>query len=138
MNPNSNETASGIQLPAPAEQAPTGAPTEAAPQGAEQAPVMGERAVNPTAGAPAAMPATIPLPYTPIPPSGASNGVLSTTNSSTSITADDGDLIEKEWVEKAKAIVDRTRDDPHKQSEEITVFRADYMKKRYNKTIKLK
>jgi len=50
---------------------------------------------------------------------------------------DDGDLIEKAWVDKAKQIVERTRDDPHKQSEAITVFKADYMKKRYGKTIKL-
>ena len=50
---------------------------------------------------------------------------------------DDGDLIEKEWVEKAKAIVDRNRYDPYKQNEELTVFKADYMQKRYNKSIKL-
>lgn len=50
---------------------------------------------------------------------------------------DDGDLIEKEWVNKAKQIVDQNRNDPYKQSEELTVFRADYMKKRYNKNIKV-
>jgi len=50
---------------------------------------------------------------------------------------DDGDLIEKAWVDKAKQIVEHTKDDPHKQSEELTVFKADYMKKRYGKTIKI-
>ncbi|NDC22375.1 hypothetical protein EBZ57_03330 [bacterium] len=50
---------------------------------------------------------------------------------------DDGDLIEKEWVEKAKQIVEKNRDDPYKQSEELNVFKADYMKKRYNKDIKV-
>ena len=50
---------------------------------------------------------------------------------------DDGDLIEKEWVEKAKQIVEKNRDDPYKQSEELNVFRADYMKQRYNKDIKV-
>lgn len=50
---------------------------------------------------------------------------------------DDADLIEKEWVNKAKEIVAMTRDDPYKQSEELTVFKADYMKKRYDKHIKL-
>lgn len=50
---------------------------------------------------------------------------------------DDGDLIEKEWVEKAKQIVDKNRDDPYKQSEELNVFKADYMKQRYNKSIKV-
>ena len=51
--------------------------------------------------------------------------------------SDDSDLIEKEWVNKAKQIVERTRDDPHKQTEELTLVKVDYMKKRYNKTIKL-
>ena len=50
---------------------------------------------------------------------------------------DDGDLIEKEWVSKAKQIVEKNRNDPYKQSEELTMFRADYMKKRYNKNIKV-
>lgn len=51
--------------------------------------------------------------------------------------AEDTDLIEKEWVEKAKQIVERTRDDPYEQSKELTLFKADYMKKRYNRTIKI-
>ena len=48
------------------------------------------------------------------------------------------DLIEKEWVSKAKQIVEQTRDDPYKQSEGLTMMKVDYMKKRYNKTIKYK
>ena len=51
--------------------------------------------------------------------------------------ADDNDLIEKEWVTKAKKIIEETNEDPFKQSQEITVFKADYMKKRYNKVIKV-
>lgn len=50
--------------------------------------------------------------------------------------ADDNDLIEKEWVSKAKHIIDKTKSDPHIQSNELTLFKADYIKKRYNKTIK--
>ncbi len=49
--------------------------------------------------------------------------------------ADDGDLIEKEWVQKAKKIVEQTRQDPYKQTRELHKFRAEYMKKRYNKVI---
>ncbi|HYH36007.1 MAG TPA: hypothetical protein VD706_00735 [Candidatus Saccharimonadales bacterium] len=63
--------------------------------------------------------------------------VQATTQMATPQVIDDGDLIEKEWVHKAKQIVDQNRDNPHKQSEELTVFRADYMKKRYNKNIKV-
>ena len=51
--------------------------------------------------------------------------------------ADDGDLIEKEWVQGAKQIVERTRMDPHQQVKEMHAFKADYMKKRYNKVIEL-
>lgn len=52
--------------------------------------------------------------------------------------ADDKDVIEPEWVQKAKAIVSSTSDDPYKQSEDLTVLKADYMQKRYNKIVKLK
>jgi hypothetical protein len=51
--------------------------------------------------------------------------------------ADDLDLIEKEWVEKAKAIVAQTRSDPYNQNKEMNRFKADYMQKRYGKDIKL-
>lgn len=51
--------------------------------------------------------------------------------------ADDVDLIEKEWVNKAKEIVEQTKEDPYNQNREIVRLRADYMKKRYNKDIKL-
>lgn len=53
------------------------------------------------------------------------------------VIAEDGDLIEKEWVDMAKRIVERTKDDPYKQSTELTRVKADYMKKRYNKEIKI-
>lgn len=51
--------------------------------------------------------------------------------------ADDTDLIEKEWVLKAKDIVARTRQDPYMQNKAVELMKADYMKKRYNKEIKL-
>ncbi|CAN5623425.1 hypothetical protein BH23PAT1_BH23PAT1_2800 [soil metagenome] len=51
--------------------------------------------------------------------------------------ADDTDLIEKEWVVKAKEIVARTSQDPHKQNQELTNMKVGYLKKRYNKDIKL-
>jgi len=49
----------------------------------------------------------------------------------------DDDWIEKEWVNKAKQIVEQTRDDPYRQSEDLTVFKADYIQKHYGKTIKI-
>jgi hypothetical protein len=51
--------------------------------------------------------------------------------------ADDVDVIEREWVDKAKTIVEATKEDPHVQTKEISRFKADYMKKRYNKDVKV-
>jgi hypothetical protein len=51
------------------------------------------------------------------------------------LTAQDTDLIEKEWVERAKNIVAQTQDDPYKQKNEMSKIKADYIKKRFNKTI---
>lgn len=132
MNPSNNET-SGIQLPPPVmEQAPQATPAEqAASVPAEQAPAGAERA-------PAAAAAVPSLPTTPLPPLPTSSGQPPVSTATASLSAsDDTDLIEKEWVDKAKAIVERTRDDPYKQSEELTMVKADYLQKRYNKTIKL-
>lgn len=54
---------------------------------------------------------------------------------STGLQAQDADLIEKEWVERAKAIVAHTRNDPYKQKSEMSKVKADYLKKRFDKTI---
>ena len=57
--------------------------------------------------------------------------------SNTPAIADDTDLIEKEWVLKAKEIVARTKHDPYQQNKEVEQIKADYLKKRYNKDIKV-
>jgi hypothetical protein len=49
--------------------------------------------------------------------------------------ASDEDLIEKEWVEKAKQVVAETRNDPHAQDAAVGRLQADYLKKRYGKII---
>jgi hypothetical protein len=51
--------------------------------------------------------------------------------------ASDNDLIEKEWVDKAKKIVQQTRDNPYEQEKEVSKLQADYIKKRYGKDVKL-
>ena len=51
--------------------------------------------------------------------------------------AEDVDLIEKEWVEKAKGIIARTKNDPSIQNNDMTLFKADYLKMRYNKDLKI-
>ncbi len=49
--------------------------------------------------------------------------------------ASDIDLIEKEWVLKAKHIVAETMHDPYAQQYQISHMKADYMRKRYNKDL---
>jgi len=52
-------------------------------------------------------------------------------------TASDEEVIEKEWVDKAKKIITQTKDDPYKQEKEVSKLQADYLKKRYGKEIKV-
>jgi len=49
--------------------------------------------------------------------------------------AEDADLIEKEWVHKAKEIVENTKSNPYAQSEQMQHIRADYIRKRYGKDV---
>src|SRR5687768_11554809 len=51
------------------------------------------------------------------------------------LTASDDDLIEKEWVDKAKQIVASTKDDPHLREQEVAKLQADYLRKRYGKEL---
>jgi len=51
------------------------------------------------------------------------------------IVAADQDVIEKEWVDKAKRIVTETQDDPHKRQAEVNELQKDYLQKRYGKQL---
>lgn len=55
----------------------------------------------------------------------------------TTLVAEDVDLIEKEWVERAKEIVHKTKDNPYLQNRALTQLKVDYVKKRYNKDVKM-
>jgi hypothetical protein len=50
--------------------------------------------------------------------------------------ADDIDLIEKAWVQKAKEIVMQTQGDPYSQNKKINQMKVEYIKKRYDKDIR--
>jgi hypothetical protein len=51
------------------------------------------------------------------------------------LVAADEDVIEKEWVDKAKKIIHETKDDPHGRTERVNELQRDYLKKRYNKEL---
>lgn len=131
---NGNPSNQHFNLPPPVE--PIVEPTRNLPEAesvasAETGPAAApETAPRPTTALPA-MPAPPPTSVSP-----ASAAAASTTSNAPAV-ADDNDLIEKEWVLKAKQIVEKTRNNPHQQNKELSAFKADYMKKRYNKTIKL-
>jgi len=61
--------------------------------------------------------------------------VQKTTVSDTPSVAKDDDLIEKEWVDKAKKIVAETRDNPYQREEEVNKLQIDYLKKRYGREL---
>ena len=49
--------------------------------------------------------------------------------------ANDNDRIEREWIDRAKSIVIKSQNDPHKQNSEMSRVKAEYIKKRFNKNI---
>ncbi len=50
---------------------------------------------------------------------------------------DSQDALDEEWVSKAKAIVERTKSDPYVESKELSKAKADYLRVKYNKQIKV-
>lgn len=70
-------------------------------------------------------PQVVPVPVTP---------ATSDDSVGPTIAADD-DLIEKEWVDKAKKIIAETRDDPYRREQEVSRLQADYLRKRYGKDL---
>ncbi len=54
----------------------------------------------------------------------------------TPAVAEDSDLIEREWVDKAKEIIEKTRSNPYQQQEELALMKAEYLKKRYDREIR--
>ncbi|HET7320253.1 MAG TPA: hypothetical protein VFI84_01545 [Candidatus Saccharimonadales bacterium] len=137
MNPQFDKSAN-LNLPPPMPESSGPAPYEAPEGGArpvEAVPAAPERQLQPAAPALPAIPAQQQTQQGQT----ATNVAPSTTTNSTALPqmADDADLIEKEWVNKAKEIIAKTQDDPYKQSKEITYMKSDYLQKRYNKAIKL-
>lgn len=101
---------------------------------------------NPVPGVVPAMPPTVPQPLSQQPgvPQTAQPGApsplpapqQSVDTIAAPAIADDGDLIEKEWVERVKQIVIETAHDPFLQNQQLTKLKAEYLQKRYGKVIK--
>lgn len=75
---------------------------------------------------------TIPLPPAPV----ALPVVQQPTDDSVGPTvANDDDLIEKEWVDKARKIIADTQNDPYRREQEVNKLQTDYLRKRYGKEL---
>ncbi len=100
--------------------------TERAEHGVETTPLVSAQAV---------LPAPISLP--PISPSVSVQADDATDSDAvnTPLVANDDDLIEKEWVDKAKKIITQTKDDPYRREHEVSKLQADYLRKRYGREI---
>lgn len=83
--------------------------------------------------APAAPPIVVPAPASTPADDSADDTSQPATDSPT--TANDDDLIEKEWVEKAKKIITATKDDPYRREQEVSRLQADYLLKRYGRSV---
>jgi hypothetical protein len=77
-------------------------------------------------------PASIALPLVPPPVVEPAVAPLAT---NTPLAANDDDLIEMEWVKKAKQIITETKDDPYRREQEVGRLQADYLRKRYGKEL---
>ncbi len=136
MEPNHNTYQPSAELPQPQDHSELpGMPTRA-----ESRPAAPEQAVNPSASAQAGQQALQPVsPQSAAPAQNltAPAAPLPASNGTNALIADDVDLIEKEWVVKAKAIVAQTKNDPHMQNQAMNQVKADYLKKRYNKDLKV-
>lgn len=60
-----------------------------------------------------------------------------TATTHTPAVAADDDVIEKEWVNKAKKVINQTKGDPYTKEREVSKLQADYMQKRYGKQVKM-
>ena len=81
---------------------------------------------------------SLPMPVMPSPvPDDTAVSDDSKTNNSDDLpeTASDDDLIENVWVDKAKQILARTKDDPYAREQEMSRLQIEYLKKRYGKEL---
>ncbi len=97
-------------------------------QSGESEPVPGR--VEQQVSAPPIMPLPQPPVVVPLP----QQPVADDASVGPSLAADD-DLIEKEWVDKAKKIILETKDDPYRREQEVARLQADYLRKRYGKEL---
>lgn len=92
----------------------------------------GEQRQQQVPAQPAPQPVSLPQPQQPN---------TQTTDDDTAVlsgvpdVAADDDRIEREWVDKAKKIIDDTQGDPYRREQAISQLQQEYLLKRYRKEI---
>ena len=94
-----------------------------------------EPILPPASGQPVPM-APMPLPPQLGQPAAAAPTPTPVQVTGTPAVADDGDRIEKEWVNQVKQVVAHTTNDPYEQNRQFNKLKVDYLQKRYGKAIK--
>ena len=118
-------------LPAPTPELVPGAAPEVFP---DHEPARIER--EPAQAPPQPMPDPVVTPVLPQPVIGADDSAVTPTAiTDVPDTAADDDLIEKEWVNKAKHIIAQTIDDPRAREEAVGQLQREYLRKRYGKEL---
>src|SRR5688572_22399188 len=119
------------------EQAPLSGPETTGPPSSERTPVAPEQTAEaaPEEKVAAAQPVA-PVAMPTIPPPVVTPTTMPAIDDDSPAVADDVDVIEMEWVNKAKQIIKDTKDDPHAQEQAVEKLQRDYLKKRYGKEIK--
>ena len=92
------------------------------------APMPGERLAEANNAVSQAITTTPQLPVQPM-------VINNAQGAATPVIADDNDVMEKEWVDKAKEIVAHTQGDPHAKSSQLSGLKKEYIHKRYGKDI---
>lgn len=138
MEPSEQKPQFGAELPPSQfennpEQFPGGPPPESAP---ESQPERREQSPAEPADRPPAEPAAAPALPPVVQPATDDNAAADKPVTGDNPTAaNDDDLIEREWVDKAKKIIDQTKDDPYRREMEVSKLQADYLYKRYGREL---
>lgn len=113
------------------EHVPLSMPEVAPERGHEQFEQRSEAAPAAVTAQPILPPPVVTLPQPPVPDATQTTAV----SDDLPLVANDDDLIEKEWVDKAKKIIVETKDDPYRREQEVGRLQADYLRKRYGREL---
>jgi hypothetical protein len=138
MNPQSDQTP-GLRLPQPSfDVGQASAPSAALPlqQPTQQ---FGQGMPLPSQASPVSSPQSAPVApaAVQIPPQQSNPLAATATPVQESAQVDDESSLDKEWVAKAREVVERTHGDPYLEANELSRVKAQYIKVRYNKDIKV-